>query len=54
MSATTNTPDEFHGQGGEYVLDPATGRRTLVSRTLQPGEQPPEPAPAADDQPAQE
>lgn len=25
--------DEFHGQGGTYLLDPATGIRTLVERT---------------------
>ena len=25
--------DEFHGQGGSYLLDPATGIRTLVERT---------------------
>jgi hypothetical protein len=25
--------DEFAGQGGSYILDPATGVRTLVDRT---------------------
>lgn len=25
--------DEFHGQGGTFLLDPATGIRTLVERT---------------------
>ena len=25
--------DEFDGQGGEYLLDPRTGRRTLIART---------------------
>jgi hypothetical protein len=25
--------DEFSGQGGEYVQDAATGKRTLVRRT---------------------
>ena len=25
--------DEFNGQGGSYLLDPATGIRTLVERT---------------------
>jgi hypothetical protein len=25
--------DEFKGQGGSYLLDPATGIRTLVERT---------------------
>lgn len=28
--------DEFHGQGGLYLLDPETGVRTLVRRTLPP------------------
>ena len=26
--------DEYHGQGGSYILDPETGRRTLLKRTL--------------------
>lgn len=26
-------PDKFHGQGGSYVRDPATGERVLVERT---------------------
>lgn len=25
--------DEFRGQGGSYVIDPATGERKLVERT---------------------
>ena len=25
--------DEFHGQGGSYLLDPTTGKRTLLERT---------------------
>ena len=25
--------DEFEGQGGEYLLDPKTGKRTLINRT---------------------
>jgi hypothetical protein len=25
--------DEFHGLGGSYLLDPATGKRTLIERT---------------------
>jgi hypothetical protein len=25
--------DEFDGHGGTYLLDPATGRRTLLRRT---------------------
>lgn len=39
---TINT-DEFAGQGGSYMLDPATGQRTLVERTQDPA---PAPAPA--------
>jgi hypothetical protein len=27
------SPDEFDGLGGEYLLDPKTGRRTLIART---------------------
>lgn len=26
--------DEYHGQGGSYLLDPETGKRTLTQRTL--------------------
>lgn len=46
--------DEFHGQGGCYVMDPKTGKRKLVQRTEPAApttEQPTEPPPA-DDQPA--
>lgn len=25
--------DEFHGQGGTYLLDPKTGKRKLIERT---------------------
>lgn len=25
--------DEFHGQGGSFVINPATGKRELVERT---------------------
>jgi len=32
--------DEFAGQGGSYMLDPATGQRTLVERTEDPAETP--------------
>lgn len=35
-------PDEYHGQGGAYVIDPATGKRILIERTQpadKPGEQ---------------
>ena len=28
------TPDEYHGQGGEYVVE--DGRRRLVTRTKSP------------------
>lgn len=44
--STINT-DEFAGQGGSYVLDPATGQRTLVARTQDPADAPA--APAADE-----
>ena len=36
--------DEFAGLGGSYVLDPETGKRTLVERT-EPAEQIEQPAP---------
>nr|WP_295741534.1 hypothetical protein [uncultured Acidocella sp.] len=29
--------DEFSGQGGTYLLDPATGKRTLLKRTAPAG-----------------
>jgi hypothetical protein len=35
--------DEYWGQGGTYLLDPATGKRTLIERT--------EPAQPSDPQP---
>ena len=31
--AALSVIDEFHGQGGSYLLAPATGIRTLVERT---------------------
>ena len=31
--APPSVVDEFQGQGGSYLLDPATGIRTLVERT---------------------
>jgi hypothetical protein len=45
--------DEFDGQGGEYLLDPKTGKRTLIARTA-PAPNPNEltdaiPDPQADD-----
>lgn len=33
QAAPLSVVDEFHGQGGTYHLDPATGIRTLVERT---------------------
>lgn len=29
-------PDEFHGHGGAYVIDPETGRRVLERPPTQP------------------
>ncbi|MFZ9080019.1 MAG: hypothetical protein ACO23H_15880 [Alphaproteobacteria bacterium] len=26
--------DEYSGQGGSYLIDPETGKRTLIKRTL--------------------
>jgi hypothetical protein len=40
--------DEFHGQGGSYLVDPKTGKRTLVERTKEPELNPQASAPAAD------
>ena len=40
--------DEFAGQGGTYLLDPATGVRTLIERT----EDKPAAAPVTIEQPA--
>lgn len=37
---TDTTTDEYAGQGGSYMLDPATGKRTLVERTMDPAEVP--------------
>jgi hypothetical protein len=36
--------DEYWGQGGEYLLDPKTGKRKLIQRTepAQPSEPEPE------------
>ena len=36
--------DDYWGQGGEYLLDPKTGKRTLIQRTepAQPSEPEPE------------
>lgn len=35
------TIDEYHGQGGSYLLDPKTGKRKLVERT-EPGQPQPQ------------
>ncbi|MDD3675805.1 hypothetical protein [Thauera propionica] len=34
----TAPADAYAGQGGSYVLDPATGKRTLVERTFERGD----------------
>lgn len=39
--------DEFHGQGGSYVLDAATGKRRLVERTNSVPDENPQPAAGA-------
>lgn len=36
------TIDQYHGQGGSYLLDPKTGTRKLVERT-EPGQPQPQP-----------
>jgi hypothetical protein len=33
MKVPNLIPDEFEGQGGEFLLDPKTGRRTLIAQT---------------------
>jgi hypothetical protein len=33
MKVPSLITDEFDGQGGEYLLDPKTGKRTLIART---------------------
>jgi len=35
------TIDEYHGQGGSYLLDPKSGKRKLVERT-EPGQPQPQ------------
>jgi hypothetical protein len=32
--------DEFAGQGGSYLIDPKTGKRTLIERTKDQPEAP--------------
>lgn len=44
--------DEYSGQGGSYIADPETGKRTLVERTQEPQPVNDQPQPAAD-QPAE-
>jgi len=46
--STDTTTDEFAGHGGSYLLDPATGVRTLVERTEDPAQTPAEQPAAAD------
>lgn len=41
------TVDEYHGQGGSYLLDPKTGKRKLVERT-EPGQPQPQPEVTSD------
>ena len=33
MTVPSLSPDEFWGQGGSYLLNPKTGKRTLLERT---------------------
>lgn len=53
--------DQYHGQGGSYLLDPDTGERVLLERTEAPAPEivppavteavpmpPPDPAPSAE------
>ena len=44
MTLPSLSPDEFWGQGGSYLLDPKTGKRTLIERTepAQPSDSTPE------------
>lgn len=41
------TADQYHGQGGSYLLDPKTGTRKLVERT-EPGQPQPQPEVTSD------
>lgn len=45
--AVSEVIDEFHGQGGSFVINPETGLRELVERTAENGE-------SAVDQPVEE
>ena len=51
MKVPSLITDEFDGQGGEYLLDPKTGRRTLIARTA-PAPNPNEPTDALPDEKA--
>ena len=44
----TDFKDEFSGQGGSYIADPETGKRTLIERTQEPTTATEQPAPAAE------
>jgi len=39
--------DEYHGQGGSYLLNPKTGKRQLVERT-EPANAQPQPSNGSD------
>jgi hypothetical protein len=48
MTVPSLISDEFDGVGGEYLLNPKTGKRTLISRTA-PAPNPTEPTDALPD-----
>jgi len=48
MTVPSLISNEFDGQGGEYLLNPKTGKRTLTSRTA-PAPNPTEPTDALPD-----
>jgi hypothetical protein len=48
MKVPSLITDEFDGQGGEYLLDPKTGKRALIARTA-PAPNPNEPTDALTD-----
>ena len=51
MKTPSLSQDESWGIGGEYLLDPKTGKRTLIARTEppQPAQTDATPEPQADD-----
>jgi transcription termination factor Rho len=51
MKVPSLIPDEFAGQGGSILLDPKTGKWTLISRTA-PALNPNEPTDALPDEKA--